>query len=242
MKPVCVSTWGDSRKYFDSFLETAHRNGIEPVNADNAIWPGTTWQDIEWFRKSQAQARFVREHINDFTHFMFTDSYDVVFAAGWDEIIEKYERYDSPIVFASECWPWPQELQADLYPKTPHRCKYLNAGMWIGTASAAMALLTDIEAVAAKRIQCDQGIAVDAFLSGRHPINLDTSCSLCFCCNIDSLKYLDLNGRPKTTDTGEEPCMFHGNGGSDLSGIIGALNRLPRLWKPTPEEMVRMAE
>lgn len=242
MKPVCVSTWGDHRKYFSSFIETAKRNGIEPVNADPDMWPGTDWKDIEWFRKSQAQARFVREHLTEFTHFLFTDSYDIVFAAGWDEIIDKYERFDSPIVFAAECCPWPKAEQAPLYPQTPNRCKYLNAGMWVATADAAMALLTDIEAVAAKREKCDQGIAVDAFLSKRHPIVLDTACSLCFCCNLDSLVYLNLSGRPRTTDTMQEPCMFHGNGGSNLLGVIEALNRVPKRYVASPEEIARMAE
>jgi len=241
MKPVCVSTWGDSRKYFTSFIETAKRNGIDPVNADPEVWPGTDWKDIEWLRKSQAQAKFVREHLDKFTHFMFVDSYDVVFATGWEEILDKYERIDSPIVFAAECCPWPLAEQAYMYPHTPNRTKFLNAGGWIATADAAMALLTDIETAAAKRDQCDQGIAVDAFLSQKHPIVLDTACSLWFCCNLDSLNYLDLSGRPRTTDTMQYPCMFHGNGGSSLHGIIDALNKHPR-WTPTEEENARMAE
>lgn len=105
-----------------------------------------------------------------------------------------------------------------------------------------MALLTDIEAIAAKREQCDQGIAVDMFLSKKHPIKLDTGCALWFCCNLDSLSVLDLRGRPRLmVDTLHEPCMFHGNGGSDLTGIIKALDRHKR-WVPTPEEEARMAE
>lgn len=243
MKPVCVSTWGDSRKYFNAFMETAKRNGIEPQNADPNVWPGDSWQNIEWFRKSQAQARFVREHAKEYTHFLFCDSYDVVFAAGWREIMEKYERFNSPIVFASECCPWPIAKQSVFYPETPHRCKYLNAGFWMATTEAAESLLAEIETEASKREQCDQGIAVNAFLSRRHPIKLDTACSLCFCCNLDSLSFLDLSGgRPKTKDTGECPVMFHGNGNSPLSDIIACLERSPKRWMPTPEEEAQMHE
>ncbi len=44
--------------------------------------------------------------------------------------------------------------------------------------------------------------------------------------NMDSPHYLDLTGaRPKTTDTGEEPCMFHGNGASRLEEVC---------WKIAP--------
>lgn len=246
MNVACVSTWSlPGQKYFDAFLATATKHDIEPHNADPNFWPGTSWKDKEWFRKSEAQAKFVRDHIDRYSHFMFCDSYDVVFAAGWREIIEKYERIGSPVVFAAECCPWPKAEQAMLYPETPHRCKYLNAGFWMGKGHSVMGLLEDIEAIAKKRDQCDQGIAVDAFLSKRHPIALDTTCSICFCCNLDSLSYLDLSGsRPKTKDTEEEPCLFHGNGNSPILGVIEALERVkPALrYTPTPEELERMAQ
>ncbi len=136
----------------------------------------------------------------------------------------KYEKLNSPIVFGSECYPWPKTEQAPLYPETPHRCKYLNAGMWMATREAALPFLADISAIAEKREQCDQGICVDAFLSKRHPIALDTACSLLFCMNINSPDYLDLSGsRPKNLDGGEEPCFFHGNGNSSLQGVIECL-------------------
>lgn len=245
MSPVCVSTWSlPGQKFFDAFLATAKRNGIEPQNADQNFWPGTDWSNKEWFRKSEAQARFVRGNMDRYTHFMFTDSYDIVFAAGWDEIMSKYDRLHSPIVFGAESYPWPKTEQAQLYPVSEHRCRYLNAGFWIGEAKAALAFLEDIEKVAAKREQCDQGISVDAFLSKSHPITLDTACSLLFCCNVDSLDYLDLpqGHRPITKDTFEEPCVFHGNGNSPLAGVIACLDSCPPRYHPTPEETERMAQ
>ena len=223
MNPCHVSTWGDQRKYLGAFLESAKKVGLDPQNADPDVWPGTDWQSIEWFRKTRAQYKFVRDH-PEFTHFTFTDSYDVICAAGWPEIMAKYEAMKSPIVFGAECYPWPKVEQAMLYPDTPHRCKYLNAGFWMATREAAELFLADIAAIAEKREQCDQGICVDAFLSKRHPIALDTACSLLFCMNIDSPNFLDLSGaRPKTRDTGEEPCFAHGNGNSSLQGVIECL-------------------
>lgn len=224
MRPVLVSTWSEPQKYFDAFMETSRRYGLQPQNADSATWAGTDWSNKEWFRKTEAQSKFVRDTRGQFDVYLFTDSFDVAFACGWDEILRKFQAYNSPIVCAAECYPWPRVEQATLYPPTPHRAKYLNAGCWIGTAEAAESLLADIEQIAAKREQCDQGILVDAFLSKRHPIVLDTACSICFCCNLDSLNYLDLTGsRPKTKDTGEEPCIFHANGGSPLTGVIACL-------------------
>lgn len=225
-RPVAVSTWGPPQKDFASFLATAKKHDIEPQNADPETWPGAMWNEREWFRKSQAQARFVQEHANEFTHILFCDSYDVIFATGWNEILRKFEALDSPIVFGTECNPWPDPAQASLYPETPHRCRFLNAGFWIASAEAAIPFTQALAEIAGRREKCDQGIVVDMFLSGKWPIKLDTACSLCFCMNLDSPNFLDVSGpRPITTDTKEQPCMFHGNGGSSLASVIACLNK-----------------
>jgi len=224
MKPVLVSTWGPSpKKYLGAFLDTAKRQGMEPQNFDPTDWPGADWTQIPWYRKSEGQARFVRENADKYSLFIFTDSYDVVFAAGYDEIIAKFEKLNSPIVFASECYPWPDPGQASLYPLTRHRCKFLNAGMWIATTQAAIDFTTELAQISALRGKCDQGIVVDMFLAKKHPIELDRTCSLCFCMNMGSNILLDLGQpfeRPRCKDTGEEPCMFHGNGASPLLEVI----------------------
>jgi hypothetical protein len=223
MNPCAVSTWFGRDKYFDAFMATSKKHGIDVQNADPEFWPGTSWQDKHWFRKTEAQYRFTVDH-PEFTHFMFTDSYDVVFAAGWPEIMEKYVALNSPLVFAAECYPWPDTKQAELYPPTEHRCKYLNAGFWMGEASAAREFLRDASTIAGKREQCDQGIFVDLFLTKKHPMKLDTACSICFCCNMDSLNYMELrDGRPTCIDTGEKPCLFHGNGNAPLLEVIKML-------------------
>ncbi len=229
MKPVLVSCWGAPKKYFAAFETTAKRHGLEPHNADPSDWGGDDWRTIEWFRKSEAQARFVREHAADYTHFCFTDSYDIVFAAGWDEILRKFEALNSPIVFGTESNCWPIPAQAMFYPETRARSKYLNAGFWMATTEAAIPFTEELAKIAAKREQCDQGIVVDMFLSRKFPIKLDTTCSLCFCTNMGSMSYLRLipGERPVATDTNEQPCIFHGNGASPLAPIIDCLASLP---------------
>jgi hypothetical protein len=223
MNPCAVSTWHGRDKYFDAFMVTSKRNGIDVQNADSEFWPGTDWRDKHWFRKTQAQYDFITKH-PEFSHFMFTDSYDVAFAAGWDEITEKYKALNSPLVFAAECCSWPKAEQGALYPHTEHRCKYLNAGFWMGEASAAREFLREAATIASKREQCDQGIFVDLFLSKKHPMKLDTACSICFCCNLDSLDYLEKeDGRPTCIDTKEKPCLFHANGGSPMLTVLAML-------------------
>lgn len=223
MKPVAVSTWFKPCKYFDAFMATAKKHGIELHNADDKDWGGMDWRNIEWWRKVEAQLRFVTDH-PEFTHFMFTDSYDVVFAAGWDEIVPKYESYNSPIVFGTESYCWPKQEQDSLYPPTPYRSKYLNAGFWMGERNAALVFMEEAAKRAAKKEQCDSGIFVDLFLSKQFPIVLDNKCSLLFCMNNGSDAILEKrDGKPTCKDTGEKPCVFHGNGSSPLNIAIAML-------------------
>lgn len=220
-KPVCVSTWFDARKHFKAFMATAERHGIKPQNADPEIWgDGQDWRTIPWWRKSDAQARFVREHAGEYTHFLFCDSYDILFAAGWDEILAKYEAIKSPIVFGTERYCWPKQEQAGLYPPSPLKTRFLNAGMWIATTEHALKLAEVLAARAKEKKQCDSGICVDLFLSKQLPIELDRTCSLLYCCNMDSLDHLIFeNGRIKAVETGENPCLFHGNGNADIGRL-----------------------
>jgi len=222
MRAACVSTWhGIGQKYFDAFIKTALMHGIEPQNADPNHWAGTSWQDKEWFRKSEAQANFVKSNASAYDVFMFVDSYDVIFATGWTEILDKFKRIDSPIVFGAECYPWPYVEKAEQFPKTTRRCRYLNAGFWMGLTEAVVPFIEDLEKIASNRAQCDQGIVVDMFLSGKYPIKLDNDCAILHCCNMDSLNFLKCEeARMVNIETNEKPCLFHGNANSNLMDIL----------------------
>lgn len=221
-KPALVSTWGSQKRFVPFFLESAKRHGLEPHNSDPGDWPSSG----DYWRKSVSQFNFLKAHSSEFTHFMFTDSSDIIFAAGWDEILTKFEKLNSPIVFGTEAYCWPDSANLPKYPNSPHRCRFLNAGMWIATTEAALLLAKDIVEIARHGERCDQGIASELFLSGRYPIVLDMACSLLFCMNMEAPGFLDMSGpRPKTTDTGEEPCIFHGNSGVDLHPLFQKLCR-----------------
>lgn len=228
MNPACVSTWYlNGTKHFQAFMATAKKNGIEPQNADASKWEGRDWTEIPWHKKTDGYLKFARENQDKYSHMMFVDSYDILFAAGWDEIMEKYLKFEAPIVIGAECYCWPNLELASQYPATPHRCKYLNAGFWM--AETKMALWFLEECVSRRKLgQDDQSLMVDIFLdfynSVRPMMKLDTACSVLFCCNMDSLDFLELrDGRPTCTDTGEKPCLFHGNGASPLQVVSGML-------------------
>lgn len=223
IKPAAVSCWFKPIKNFNEFMATSKKHGIDVQNADGSDWGGLDWREIQWWRKTDAQFRFIRDH-PEFTHFMFTDSYDIVFAAGWEEIVAKYLAYQSPIVFGTESYCWPKQEQAVLYPATDYRSKYLNAGFWMGERAAALPFMEEAARRAAKKEQCDSGIFVDLFLSKQFPIVLDNKCSLLFCMNNGSHTLLEKrDGRPACVDTGEKPCIGHGNGASPLNVFISML-------------------
>ena len=67
----------------------------------------------------------------------FATAYDILFAAGWDEILAKFEALKSPIVFGTERYCWPKQEQAELYPPCPFKTRFLNAGMWMATSEYA---------------------------------------------------------------------------------------------------------
>lgn len=227
MNPACISTWHlGGAKHFQAFMATARRHGIDPQNADPSKWEGKDWTEIPWHKKTDGYLKFARENKDKYSHMMFVDSYDILFAAGWDEIMEKYLKFGVPIVIGAECYCWPNQELASQYPSTPHRCKYLNAGFWM--AETGMALWFLEECVSRRKPgQDDQSLMVNIFLDHsitKPMMKLDTACSLLFCCNMDSLDFLESrDGRPTCKDTGEKPCMAHGNGASAVQVFGGML-------------------
>ena len=63
---------------------------------------------------------------------LFTDAYDVVYCGTQKEIIEKYMKFDCPIVFGAEKQCNPDPKRAPEYAFTSTEFPYLNSGMFIG--------------------------------------------------------------------------------------------------------------
>ncbi len=65
---------------------------------------------------------------------LFTDAYDTMFLADEQEIINKFQRFKSPLVFSAEINCWPDTKLVKLYPPGTdgHFFKYLNSGGFIG--------------------------------------------------------------------------------------------------------------
>jgi hypothetical protein len=64
----------------------------------------------------------------------FTDAYDTIFLANQDEILEKFNAFNSPLVFSAEVNCWPSNDLIPHYPVSNSCFKYLNSGGFIGVA------------------------------------------------------------------------------------------------------------
>ena len=74
---------------------------------------------------------------------MFTDSYDVVIAAGKDAIIAQYESFSASVVFGAENFCWPDRSLQSQYPDLKEGMRFLNSGGFIGPASLIYKMLLD---------------------------------------------------------------------------------------------------
>ena len=55
-------------------------------------------------------------------------SYDVLFTGGKTEILQKFDKFKSRVVFGAEDTCWPDRNLAKDYPKVSFGYKYLNSG------------------------------------------------------------------------------------------------------------------
>lgn len=70
-------------------------------------------------------------------------SYDVIFLASWDEIVEKFKESKSKVLFGAEGFCWPDEKLKTKYPPIEGSGqKYLNSGMFMGYAKNIYNILT----------------------------------------------------------------------------------------------------
>jgi len=143
---------------------------------------------------------------------LVSDSYDVIMSANSEEILRKYKRFDSPLVFAAESACWPDKNKEKLFMKVANRKNiYLNSGGFIGTVEAIKLILSRVEDF------CDdQRYYTDVYFTnlGKKLIRLDYNCEIFQCLN-DAEEELIINfekSKVVNKSTNTEPCHIHGNG------------------------------
>jgi hypothetical protein len=151
---------------------------------------------------------------------LFTDSYDVVFAAPPEVILDNYNNFGiDTVLFSSEKSCWPNKDLSQDYPQTSSEYKYLNSGGFIGLAYNIINIINE---------NCildtddDQLYFTKIFLSKKYNIKLDYECKIfqtlnCATSdiNIDYFKKQVQNKICKTT-----PNVIHGNGPSCIKNYL----------------------
>ncbi len=170
--------------------------------------------------------RAITEKIINTKYVIFTDSWDMVFSASPDEIMERYFYFNSPVVISAEKNCFPSDYK-DEYDKlgcaTPY--KYLNSGFIVGKTDAILAILESMDLPNVpddhtlpdgSRFHCnDQTLFQAEFLKQPVPMVLDNYQILSQTlhdANIEDFDFSEERIRNKITNS--YPCTWHFNGGS----------------------------
>lgn len=170
--------------------------------------------------------RAIKEGIIKTDRIIFTDSWDVIFCAKGDEIIERYESFGTPIVVSSEknCFPGDLREEYDkLNPPTVY--KYLNSGFIVGETEAILAALEDMDLPNQPEDHRlpdgtnfhlnDQALWLETYIKQPVPMALDYYQALSQTLHEADINEFDFSEkRIRNIRTNSYPCSFHFNGGS----------------------------
>ncbi|XP_028394041.1 multifunctional procollagen lysine hydroxylase and glycosyltransferase LH3-like [Dendronephthya gigantea] len=167
---------------------------------------------------------------------MFTDSYDVVFAAGADEILKRFLAFKSKVVISAEDFLWPDKTLLDEYPEVTEGKRFLCSGGIIGYAPEVFQLMTHHEV---KDTDDDQlyytKLYLDAKLRNKLQMKLDHKSEIFQNLNgakAESQLVADENSVWfENTLYGTKPVVLHGNGPSKLF-LNYLANYIPKGWSP----------
>ena len=162
---------------------------------------------------------------------LFSDSYDVIFLTGEEEIIKKYKEYKSDIVFAGEKKCWPDKSMEKIFTgKGPY--KYINSGGFIGNVETIRKLI-DIDF---EDTYDDQYLIHSRYESFKNNIMIDEKCTI-FQTSSDDINDLEImyqKNRLKNSLYDTYPCHYHGNGGKNTKVLHNNYcNYLTKIWNPT---------
>ncbi|RVE60945.1 hypothetical protein OJAV_G00185930 [Oryzias javanicus] len=86
-------------------------------------------QKVRWLKKELLKHSEEEELV-----IVFVDSYDVVLAAGPEELLAKFSRLGHRVVFSAEGFCWPDQRLASKYPQVHSGKRFLNSGGFVGFA------------------------------------------------------------------------------------------------------------
>lgn len=163
---------------------------------------------------------------------LFTDSYDTIFLTGEKEILNKYYKFNSDIVFSGEEVCWPDKSKSYIFDKDgeKYKYKYINSGGFIGKVSAIKELISE---------KLDDNFDDQLYIHIRYNdmkrlVKIDYTCEI-----FQTSSFSDLNidyGKNRITNKiyNTRPCHLHGNGSINKKITFNNYcNYLSKSWNPT---------
>ena len=230
---VVLAYGTEKQAYFDLFMESCHRFGIEPV----ILGWGDQWEGT--CKKLSAIYEYIRE-LPDHETVLSVDPFDVVFLAGLDEIEEKFARHQTPFLCGALKL---RSFNARVYhhefnrtglpaPETPTGYNFLNAGTWISTAGYASGLLNRLTCTGLlQSCDIDQEVFTALYIRDCSVMDIDWKCSL-----FQNILFTDfITRRPDLSDirihnnrimnpsTDTQPSILHASGNVVMREIASSL-------------------
>ena len=161
---------------------------------------------------------------------LFSDSYDVIFLSNEEEIMKKYEDYQTDVVFAGEKKCWPDKSMEPIFKGTgPY--KYINSGGFIGNVDIIRKII-DIDF---DDTYDDQYLIHSRYEQFKNNIEIDETCKI-FQTSSNDTKDLEImyqKNRLKNSLYDTYPCHYHGNGGKNTKVMHNTYcNYLLKTWNP----------
>ncbi|XP_073481994.1 procollagen-lysine,2-oxoglutarate 5-dioxygenase 2 isoform X1 [Aquarana catesbeiana] len=167
---------------------------------------------------------------------LFTDSYDVIFSGGPEELLTKFQQTKHKVVFAAEALVWPDKRLADKYPVVRSGKRFLNSGGFIG-------YVPNIQHIVQQWTLQDNDddqlfytkVYLDVLQRERINITLDHKSQIFQNLNgaVDEVVVYFDGPRARAQNTQYEtfPILIHGNGPTKVQlNYFG--NYVPDLWTP----------
>ncbi|XP_055605130.1 procollagen-lysine,2-oxoglutarate 5-dioxygenase [Uranotaenia lowii] len=224
--PLVLTVASNETEGYLRFIRSAKYYGIEVTT----LGLGKPWRGGDMKRLGGGyKINLVREALkpykgDDDRIVLFTDSYDVLFLASLDKIIERFETFKASVLFGSEGFCWPDEALKGKYPKLEGRgTRFLNSGLFMGYASKVYQMLK----TPVKDHDDDQLYYTKVYLNEklREELNIKLDHTAALFQNLNGaeeqvLMALDPDTKEaylKNTEYSTTPLVIHGNGPSKLT-------------------------
>lgn len=153
-------------------------------------------------------------NVDDTAIVMFVDGYDVLINDTLPTIVERYKDMGGDVVVAAEKTCWPDKTLADQFPNSHTEYRYLNSGLYIGTAVALRKLFeesledgSDDQLYMQKQFLQQDALGVKVVLDVENYI---------FQCMAAASQDITVKSNKQLLNNATRccPCVLHGNGGA----------------------------